>query len=131
MWGIPVDTEALIVAIAVGIYFISGCSRWKPGNLALALTHFTIVYLLWVVSAFIYDADIEYKMSTFDVNGDGEFSDEEVSSEEYDEYYSIAVNDAGRNLAPIFGFICASLWSPIFFLTLSWLEQIKHKKPAG
>ncbi len=131
MWGIPVDTEALIVAIAVGVFFISRYSGWKPGNLALALTHFTIVYLLWVVSAFIYDAYIDYKVATFDVDGDGMFSNDEVLPEEYYKYHNIQISDALRNLAPIFGFVCALFWSSIFFLVLSWLEQIKHKKPAG
>ena len=44
---------------------------------------------------------LEYKVNTFDLNGDGFFSGAEITPEQ-EMYFKQLINDTGRNFAPIF-----------------------------
>ena len=114
-------------AIAAGIYFASIFSKRNPSNLKLALINFIIIYLLIIISVCVYDIYLEYKVSTFDLDGDGFFTSEEWTPE-YAKYSSRLVNDLGRNFAPVTGFIFSFLHSILFLVILTLCRIIKRKR---
>ncbi len=136
MWVLPGDPLLVATVIAVGMYLIARHSRWNPGDLKLVLVYGAVVYLLIIVSVFAYEAYLDHKISTFDLDGDGFFSAEE-STEEYVKYWEKIMDDVGgRTYAPVFG-LSFALFCAGFFLfalrsisvILNWVEQIKHRKP--
>lgn len=129
MWvfgGAFLNLFLIPTAIASGIYFASKFSKWNPSNLRLALINFVIIYLLIIISVFVYDIYLKYKVSTFDLDGDGFFTSEEWTPE-YAKYSSRLVNDVGRNFAPVTGFIFSFLHSILFFVILTLYRIIKRK----
>ena len=116
--------------IAVGIYYVSKFSKRNPSNLRLALINFVVIYLLIIIGVFVYDAYLKYKVSTFDLDGDGFFTSEEWTPE-YAKYSSRLVNDLGRNLAPITGFIISFLNSILFFIILTLGKIIRRRKTTS
>ena len=116
--------------IAVGIYYVSKFSKWNPSNLRLALINFVVIYLLIIIGVFIYDVYLSYKVSTFDLDGDGFFTGEEWTPE-YAKYSAKLVNDLGRNLVPITGFIISFLNSILFFVILTLGKIIKRRKTSS
>ena len=113
--------------IAAGIYCTSKFSKWNPSSLRLAIRNFVVTYLLIIIGVLIYDLYLTYKVSTFDLDGDGFFTTEEWTPE-YAKYSGKLVNDLGRNLAPITGFIISFLNSILFFVVLTLGKIIKRKK---
>ena len=84
MWvfaGYPFTLFLIPTAIAVGIYYTSKFSKWNPGNLRLAFINFVTIYLLIIISVLVYDIYLTYKVSTFDLDGDGFFTTEEWTPE--------------------------------------------------
>ena len=130
MWvfaGYPFTLFLIPTAIAVGIYYASKFSKQNPSNLRLALINFVIIYLLIIISVFVYDIYLKYKVSTFDLDGDGFFTSEEWTPE-YAKYSSRLVNDVGRNFAPVTGFIFSFLHSILFLVILTLCRIIKKKR---
>ena len=128
MWtfpGYPLTMFLVPIAILAMIYFGSQSLKNKPSDIKLVIANFIVIYLLVVVSVFIYDFYLEYKVSTFDLDGDGFFSNRE-STPEYLEYSSRLTNDVGRNFAPITGFVFAFLWTAFFYLLLKVIRFIKR-----
>ena len=130
MWvfaGYPFTLFLIPTAIAVGIYYASKFSKWNPSSLRLAFMNFVTIYLFIIISVLVYDIYLTYKVSTFDLDGDGFFTTEE-STPEYAKYSGRLVNDVGRNFAPITGFVFSFLHSILFFVVLTLGKIIKRKK---
>ena len=130
MWvfgGAFLNLFLIPTVIAAGIYYVSKSSKWNPSNLRLALINFIIIYLLIIISVCVYDIYLKYKVSTFDLDGDGFFTSEEWTPE-YAKYSSRLVNDVGRNFAPITGFVFSFLHSILFFVILTLYRIIKRKR---
>lgn len=130
MWvfgGAFLNLFLIPTAIAAGIYFASKFSKWNPSNLRLALINFVIIYLLIIISVCVYDIYLSYKVSTFDLDGDGFFTSEEWTPE-YAKYSSKLVSDVGRNFAPVTGFIFSFLHSILFLVILTLCKIIKRKR---
>ena len=130
MWvfaGYPFTLFLIPTAIAVGIYYASKFSKQNPSNLRLALINFVIIYLLIIISVCVYDIYLSYKVSTFDLDGDGFFTSEEWTPE-YAKYSSKLVSDVGRNFAPVTGFIFSFLHSILFLVILTLCRIIKKKR---
>ena len=130
MWvfgGAFLNLFLIPTAIAAGIYFASRFFKRNPSNLRLALINFIIIYLLIIISVCVYDIYLKYKVSTFDLDGDGFFTSEEWTPE-YAKYSSRLVNDLGRNLAPVTGFVFSFLHSILFFVILTLYRIIKRKR---
>ena len=115
------------VAIVIWMYYASKFFKRNPSSLRLAITNFVVTYLLIIISVLVYDVYLTYKVSTFDLDGDGFFTTEEWTPE-YAKYSGKLVNDLGRNLAPITGFITSFLYSILFFIVLTLGKIIKRKK---
>lgn len=130
MWvfgGAFLNLFLIPTVIAAGIYYVSKFSKQNPSNLRLALINFVIIYLLIIISVCVYDIYLKYKVSTFDLDGDGFFTSEEWTPE-YAKYSSRLVNDVGRNFAPITGFVFSFLHSIIFLVILTLCRMIKRKR---
>lgn len=133
MWvilGYPLTLILIPVAIAASIYYTSKFSRWSPSNLKLVIVNFIVLYLLILFSVYSYEIYLEYKVSTFDLDGDGFFSIEENTAE-YAEYSSKLTNDVGRTFAPITGFVFSFLCSTLFFFILKLSEIVKRRMSAS
>jgi len=114
------------VILSLLICFAARIAKSKSSDIKLALINFIVVYLLIVMSVYVYDFYLQYKVSTFDLNGDGVISNTE-SIPEYLEYSSRLTNDVGRNFAPITGFIFAFSCSVFFYLLLRLRKMGAHK----
>ena len=106
-----------IITISVLIISLSRYYKWKMGDLKFAALNFIVIYMLIVLSVFIYDAYLSYKLQSFDLDQDGIFSNDELTPEA-SEYLSIWVNDLGRNLAPYTGFIFTFIYTIICLVVI-------------
>ena len=122
-----VFTFLIPLAAAGGIYYVSRLPKWNLSDLKLAFINFIIIYLLIIGNVLTYYIYLDYKVSTFDLDGDGFFSYEE-STPEYAEYSSMLVNDLARLFAPITGFVFSFLCSAIFFIILKFIRIIRQRK---
>ena len=129
MWvlpGYPFTLVLMPIAIAAGVYCISKFSKWNPSNLKIAVTNFIVMYLLIIFSAHAYEIYLEYKILTFDLDGDGFFSNKE-STAEYAKYSSRLIGDVGRTFAPITGFVFSLFCSTCLFFILKLIDIFKIK----
>jgi hypothetical protein len=82
----------------------------KIGNIKLTFIGMIMFYIPYNLYYFIYGRYIKYKLSLFDIDGDGIFSVEEQMPEQKI-YFNAYINDLGRNLAPITsGLMCIVLF---------------------
>lgn len=84
------------------------------GNFKLALISFFILYAFIVGSARLSGYQIEQELHTFDLDGDGSFSSNEMTPEAKAALDRFA-HDTGRAFAPITGFIFSFLYVAIFY----------------
>ena len=87
---------------------------------------FVVLYVLLVYGVVFYDKYLEYKLSRFDLNGDGVFSPSEQTPDQI-KYMNLLINDTGRNLIPLTGIIY-SLISTLLLFVLSALYRLFRKR---
>jgi hypothetical protein len=132
MWIFPGGNISLIAVsllITIVIFVKSRNFKWHNSSAKIAFANFITLYLFIVVSVVLYDFYIEYKLSTFDLDGDGIFSAAESTIEQAI-YMNIVTNDAGRNFAPITGAAYSGIYSLLIFayLNISSLINRNRKK---
>lgn len=109
----------LYLATIFGIpAIILAASRVKflpvKGNFKLALISLFILYAFIVGSVRLSGYQIEQELNTFDLDGDGSFSSNEMTPEAKEAMDRFA-HDTGRALAPITGFIFSFLFVATFY----------------
>lgn len=117
MWvfpGYPLSLILTAALIASVLYFVPYFSSVRLSILKLTIINFVIIYLLIVGSVVFYELYLDYKIRTFDLNGDSFFSEVEINSE-YAKYSSLLTNDIGRKFAPITGLFFSLVCSAIFY----------------
>ncbi|QJR81251.1 hypothetical protein CA267_010890 [Alteromonas pelagimontana] len=95
--------------------------RSSNSKRTLYFVSFTVFYFIHIFLAFIYTQYLDYSLSLYDLNNDGFFTGEEITSEQ-ESAMDAVTNDAGRSLAFIFGIFYASAFS---FAVLAF-ELILH-----
>ena len=101
----------LIELFVLVIYKIFSKRQFR--NIKISLIIILIFYIILNIMVKSRGVCIEYKLNTFDLNGDGIFSGAEVTPEQ-EEAMNRWTNDLGRNLFPIiFG-----IFSVIIFIIL-------------
>jgi hypothetical protein len=113
VWGLLSYPTSIIlppVVIAALLWWLRVASVLRQTRLKTSVLYFSVVYIEYVGSTLLFGAFLGYKVSTFDLNGDGFISGAE-STPEFRRYSAMLTDDAGRNLAPITGvlysFVCA------------------------
>ena len=115
--------QCAALSLIISFYF----KKYKL--IKLTLLNFFLIYLLLIVNVYFYELYLEYKLSLFDLNGDGFFSEIE-STKEKEKYMSLVINDTGRKFVVLTGLIFSFLYSIFFFvgtkLVTSFKENLKR-----
>lgn len=84
------------------------------GNLRAAVLSAVAISTIIVGTSFIYDSQLKRELMAFDIDGDGIFSEEEISAEQ-SQAMSRVTSDTSRTFAPVAGSVFALTYSSIFF----------------
>lgn len=122
----------LFTPLIVGTAFLLRKTRWtflKP-----FLISAFIGYALFVASAQISDVELKTRLYELDTNGDGTFTNEEMTPEVYRRLEAVS-SDTGRTFAPFTGLPMSAIWAAInlgfFALCIKIVNSIKQKNPTN
>lgn len=117
--------KKLIIFLAVQVLFVVAMVLYKKqySNTKVALLATLFCYLSIVAVAFISGYMIESHLESFDLDGDGSFSQIEKTAEQQ-KAMQAAISDNARNLAPIFGI----LYSIVYFVILRLILIVRKPK---
>lgn len=87
----------------------------KLKNVSFAALSAVLFYLFILVSVAYIEIKLDVKLASFDLNGDGTFSGNEITPEQEEAMHRV-ISDTARTLAPVTG----AVFSIIYFLGL-WL----------
>jgi heme A synthase len=121
---------SLISIVILGIIFSKRKRIFKNGKLKwfwISLTIFFIFYLLIVGGATYGSISAEFTYQKFDLNGDGNFSNNEITPEQIIAEKNL-ISDTGRNFSFITGFILSAIIALFVFGIGKISEYIKKKK---
>ncbi len=93
-------------------------------NLFIALTFFTAFYLFIVGQSLYFDIYYQWKLNSFDLNNDGFFSGDEITSEQLSAMHNL-INDTPRNFSFIVGLIYSFVLSSILLIFMIVLKKIR------
>jgi len=115
----------LIIFLAVQVLFVVAMVVYKKqySNTKLALLATLFFYLSIVAVAFISGYIIESHLESFDLDGDGSFSQIEKTAKQQ-KAMQAAISDNARNFAPIFGI----LYSIVYFVLLRLILIVRKPK---
>jgi len=111
-WWLGIVDYLKIFIIIIGVWFVSlkiknKCLENDP-VFFLYLINFAVLSAVIIISVYIYDKYLDFKLDQFDLNGDGVFSLEEQTPEQK-RAMDLVIGDAGRSLVvftgPIFSFL--------------------------
>ncbi|MFT3992348.1 MAG: hypothetical protein QM680_13165 [Luteolibacter sp.] len=92
-----------------------------------------IGYALVIASARISEVELKARLYELDTNGDGTFTNEEITPEVNRRLMAVA-SDTGRTFAPFTGLPMSAIWSAInlgaFALCIRIVNSIKQKSPT-
>lgn len=121
---------ALISILILGIIVLKRKKLFTQGKwkwLWISITVFWGVYFLIVGGATYSDISSELTLQKFDLNGDGFFNGEEITSEQK-EAMSKVISDTGRNFLFITGLIFSGTIAIFVFLIGKIIEYLNRKK---
>jgi hypothetical protein len=112
------------LAMPVGIWIANALLRKRRLHWALAFFAACLfAYLTLLVSVQIINYDLERELYKFDLDGDGSFSESEMTADAKLAMDAVT-SDTGRALAPITGIPITLVWTTICFLVCSIVEWI-------
>lgn len=107
-----------------GIWIANALLRKRRLHWALAFFAACLfAYLTLIVSVQIINYDLERELYEFDLDGDGSFSESEMTADAKLAMDAVT-SDTGRALAPITGIPITIVWTTICFLVCSVVEWI-------
>ncbi|KIM10142.1 MAG: hypothetical protein KU37_11690 [Sulfuricurvum sp. PC08-66] len=115
----------LVVDTWIISIFLIKKSQLKIASVCLA--HFFILYIMLILDVRFYETYINIKLSSFDIDKDTVFSIIE-QTEEQKKYFNIAINDTGRNLVFIWGFVFSFVSTSVFAFILFTIKMLKKYK---
>ena len=119
---------SLISILALGIIFLKRkklFTNWKW--IWISTTVFLGIYLLIVGGATYTGITSELALQKFDLNGDGFFNGEEITSEQKEAMQKV-ISDTGRNFSFITGLIFSGIISLFVFICGKIIEYISVKR---
>lgn len=121
---------SIISILILGIVFYNRKRLFKNGKWKLfwiSLTVFFAIYLLIVGGATYSDISSELTLRKFDLNGDGFFNGDEITTEQRKAMRNV-ISDTGRNFSFITGLIFSGIIAFFVFGIGKITELIKKKK---
>lgn len=94
--------------------------KFIPGPVGLffaVILSLVIGYILYVSSVWIVDKEYEFALQKYDLDGNGEFSNEEYTSEAQAAMKKFT-NDTGRAFAPVIAAPATVIWTSFTFVVL-------------
>lgn len=85
------------------------CGKLRLHPVLVYLLTCVVGYFVLLLSVFILDAELEARMNSFDLDGNGSFSGAELTAEAKEAMEDWS-SDTGRNFAPIFGVPFTMIW---------------------
>lgn len=123
---------SLITMLAVMLlipFIVWGASRKifsnRLKNVSVAAISAVILYAFILVSVAYIEQKFNTELAAFDLNGDGTFSDSEITQEQEKAMYRVTA-DTGRTFAPFTGAIFSFLYFIgiwVIFLIISWVGK--------
>lgn len=92
----------------------------------LVVINFFLVYVIFLLGVYGHEFYLEYKLSVFDLDGDGFFTEDEITPEQ-EKYMSLAVGDVGRTFAPVTGLLFSFIYSIFYLMIIKFYQLFKHK----
>lgn len=121
---------SIISILVLGILFFKRKSLFKTRKWKwfwISLTIFLLFYLLIVGGATYGSISSKLTYLEFDLNGDGNFSDNEITPEQIRVENNL-ISDTGRNLSVITGLFFSGILAFFVFIIGKITEYIKKKK---
>ena len=120
---------SIISIVILGIIFFKRKLIFKNGKWKwfwISLTIFFLFYLLIVGGATYGNISSELTLIKFDLNGDGNFSDNEITPEQIKAERNV-ISDTGRNFSFIIGLIFSGIIAIFVFIVGKTTEYIKGR----
>ena len=120
---------SLISVLILGIIILKRKKLFANGKwkwLWISITIFFGLYLLIVGGATYSDISSELALQKFDLNGDGFFSEEEITPDQKEAFRKV-ISDTGRNFSFITGLIFSGFIALSVFIGGKILEYIDGK----
>lgn len=92
----------------------------------ISLTVFFVIYFLIVGGATYSDISLKLTLRKFDLNGDGIFNEDEITTEQRKALRNV-ISDTGRNFSVITGFIFSGIITFFVFIIGKITEFIKKR----
>ncbi len=114
---LTVSTEFLYllrwVSVPLLVLFLFYRYAENRSPMRLAVANFVLTYVAIVLENHLFTIWLDYRLASFDLDGDGVFSGPEITPEQEEALLRV-VNGTGRAFAPFTGF-AISLWHSTFF----------------
>lgn len=121
MWILEYST--ISVGVSAIAYLLMRRRRINPTPRRLVAVSFLSVYLLAVVWTIGEDIYLDYRLSTFDRDGDGIFAGPDENTVEQAKAMAAVTNDLGRNLVPITGLVWSLAYASALYVAMTfWLR---------
>ena len=112
-------------------YIGNRCRTNRLNGLLLFFATAFVGYFLLLAAVWAIDVDLKYKLNRFDKNGDGSFSDAEMTPAAERAMQEVT-DDTGRALAPVIGLPYTGVWVFVCFSILysaEWISKLFRKEP--
>jgi hypothetical protein len=93
----------------------------------LIIINFFLVYVIFLLGVYSQEFYLEYKLNSFDLDGDGFFTENEITPEQA-QYMSLVVGDVGRTFAPITGLLFSIVYSIFYLVIIKFYQLFKRKR---
>lgn len=108
---------SLCLFVSLTAYLGANKYSGSVSPIKLTIIHFISVFIVFLLGIYCYEMYLEYRLDSFDLNGDGFFTGEENTPEK-EKYMSLVTNDTGRTFAPFTGLVFSFLYSALFLCVL-------------
>lgn len=123
----------LIFSVILAVLFYKRKKIFKSGKLKwfwISFTVFCVIYLILVGGAAYSDISSKLALQQFDLNGDGFFNGNEITSEQKTAMTNV-ISDTSSTLVIFTGLIFSGMISVLIFITGKIYEYIKLKKGSA
>jgi len=117
---------SLCLLVSLAVYLGANKYSGNVSPIKLTIISFISVYIFFVLGVYCYEIYLEYRLDSFDLNGDGFFTGEENTPEK-EKYMSLVTNDTGRTFAPFTGLVYSFLYAALFLCALKLYSFIKKE----
>ena len=123
MWIL--EYSAISLAVSAIAYILMRRRKTDPTPRRLAAVSFFSVYLLAVVWTIAEEIYLDYRLLTYDLDGDGVFSGPDENTLEQAKAMAAVTNDLGRHLVPITGLVWSLAYSSVLYVAMTLWHRVR------